>query len=305
MSVTDEIAQDAGRTEGSPERPGARLKKARETRGLDLAKVSAELRLSQRIVSALEADLYRELPEPAFVRGYMRRYAQLVQLSPDDIAARFDQAYAADAETPPPDARASNPLQLIDSLTRRRLPVGRLLGWLSLLLVLVLAGGVFFSQLARPPALPVVEAVPAPVIDATVSVSERPASPAAPAVVVSPSAAVSGAMPTPTVLPAPTAPQSVVAVTPAAASVVAQVPAVGDRLVLALSAESWVSVRDADGRQLASSNIPAGRTLTLEGRAPFAVNLGNAPAVALSINGRAVDLVPHTRGAVATLTVNR
>ncbi|MFN3397914.1 MAG: helix-turn-helix domain-containing protein, partial [Sulfurimicrobium sp.] len=90
MSVTDEIAQDAGRAEGSPERPGARLKKAREARGFDVAKVSAELRLSQRIVAAIEADLYRELPEPAFVRGYMRRYAQLVQLSPDDIAARFD-----------------------------------------------------------------------------------------------------------------------------------------------------------------------------------------------------------------------
>lgn len=294
--------------EGSPERPGARLKKAREARGLDLAKVSAELRLSQRIVAAVEADLYRELPEPAFVRGYMRRYAQLVQLSPDDIAARFDQAYAADAETPPPDARASNPLQLIDSLTRRRLPVGRLLGWLSLLLVLVLAGGVFFSQLARPPALPVVEAVPAPVIDATVNVGERPAPPAAPAVVLAPTAPVSGATATPavpTVLPAPAAPQSVVAATPAAASVAAQASAAGDRLALVLSAESWVSVRDADGRELASSNVPAGRTLTLEGRAPFAVNLGNAPAVALSINGRVVDLAPHTRGAVATLTVNR
>ncbi len=288
MSVTDDIRQDAVPVDGTPERPGARLKKARELRGLDVPRVAAELRLSQRIVNLIEADSYGELPEPAFVRGYMRRYAQLVQLSPDDIACRFDQAYAADTETPPVDARPRNPVQLLGDLARPRLRVGRLLSWLSLLLVLILAGGVFWSQLDRQPAAPVAVVALPPEIDATVRPAERVAAPSPVGVpAVAPAAGV------PAVLPAPASPQSIVA------------PASGDRLLLVLSAESWVSVREADGRELASSNFPAGRTLTLDGRAPFAVNVGNAPAVALTINGRAVDLAPHTRGAVATLTVNR
>lgn len=291
MSVTDDIRQDAAPVDGSSERPGARLRKAREVRGLDVPKVAAELRLSQRIVNLIEADRYGELPEPAFVRGYMRRYAQLVQLSPDDIASRFDQAYAADTETPPVDARPRNPVQLLGDLARPRVRVGRLLSWVSLLLVLVLAGGVFWSQLERQTAMPAAVVALPPEIDATVRPATRAAPPSPVAVpVVAP---VSGAS-TPVMLPAPASPQSIVA--PATT---------GDRLLLVLNAESWISVRDADGRELAASNFAAGRTLALDGRAPFAVNLGNAPAVALSINGRAVDLAPHTRGAVATLTVNR
>lgn len=290
MSVTDDIRQDAVPVDGSAERPGARLKKAREARGLDLPRVAAELRLSPRMVGLIEADSYRDLPEPAFVRGYMRRYAQLVQLSPDDIASRFDQAYAADNETPPVDARPRNPVQLLGDLARPRLRVGRLLSWLSLLLLLVLAGGVFWSQLERQTAAPQAVVALPPEIDATVRPAERAATPSPLAVSVLTPAPAAG---TPAVLPAPASPQSIVA------------PAATDRLLLVLSAESWVSVRDADGRELAASNFAAGRTLALDGRAPFAVNVGNAPAVMLSINGRAVDLTPHTRGAVATLTVNR
>jgi cytoskeleton protein RodZ len=72
--------------------------------------------------------------------------------------------------------------------------------------------------------------------------------------------------------------------------------------VITLTAESWLSVQDAM-RSLVSELHPAGQTLTIKGQAPFQVNIGNAPAVSMTINGKPVDLRPHTKGAVATLTV--
>ena len=87
----DQINEESARDEADylSFMPGQRLKKAREVRGLTVDQVAKELHLSQRFVTAMEADAYKDLPEPAFVRGYMRRYAQLVKLSPDDIAGKF------------------------------------------------------------------------------------------------------------------------------------------------------------------------------------------------------------------------
>jgi cytoskeleton protein RodZ len=105
------------------------------------------------------------------------------------------------------------------------------------------------------------------------------------------------------ILPSPAGP----AVLPAPAPVAQALPVVStgaDTLVIVLAAESWVSVRDA--RQLLVSELKrGGQTLTLKGDAPFSVNVGNAPAVTLSLNGKAVDLKPYTQGAVASFTLKR
>lgn len=285
--------------------PGQRLQKAREVRGLSVDQVAQELRLSRRFVMAMEADDYKGLPEPAFVRGYMRRYAQLVMLSPDDIASRFDECYASDASTPEVDARPRNPIQLLGDIARPRLRVRRLLRWASLaLIVALLAGFLFWNGSRREPA-PVASLEMPAAQPASVAPVVTPVAVPAPAV---PATAVT-ATPGMNVLPQPSGPavlpQPVGAQSPAlpAAAVSAAVPA--DTLVVALKADSWVSVRDAAGHELAGALRKAGETLTLKGAAPFAVSIGNAPAAAVTINGRAVDLKPHTQGVVATLTVTR
>ena len=86
---------------------------------------------------------------------------------------------------------------------------------------------------------------------------------------------------------------------------VASVGADSDNLRIVLAQDSWLSVRDAAGRTLVSAVRKQGEILSLSGSAPFAVNVGNAAGVTMSINGKAVDLVPHTKGAVATLSVVR
>ena len=62
--------------------------------------VARETNLSLRYVQALEQDDYDVLPGPAFIRGYLRRYAQLVQLSPDTLVAVFDELWSSRAPAP-------------------------------------------------------------------------------------------------------------------------------------------------------------------------------------------------------------
>lgn len=274
-------------------KPGQRLKKARELRGMSVDQVAGDLRLSRRIIEGIEADEYAALPEPAFVRGYMRRYAQLVKLSQDDIAARFDQSYAADTATPEPDVRPRNPVQILGDLARPRLRPGRLLSWMSLVVLVLLFAGFFWSRQDSSPSAPEAENVVVPAIPLTQTAPHTTEATMADDVLPSPSG--------PAVLPAPVGAGVLAPALPVQPATVSG----EDALKLVLTAESWVSVRDASGRELASGVRKSGETLNLVGVAPFAVNVGNAPGVTVSINGRAVDLKPHTRGVVATLSVAR
>lgn len=286
-------------------KPGQRLKKARELRGLDVDQVVAELRLSRRIIEGMESDDYRELPEPAFVRGYMRRYAQLVKLSPDDIAARFDESYAADTATPEPDARPRNPIQLLGDIARPRLRLSRLLLWVSIAVVVLFVVGFFWSRQDDAPVSEVsasaATAVEAPVPVVTTVVTTVAAAPMAAETL---PADVLPAPAGPAILPMPVGVASAPVAEPVASSS-APSPIGADNLKVVLTQDSWLSVKDAAGRTLVSALRKRGDALELSGAAPFAVNVGNAAGVVMTINGKAVDLAPHTRGAVATLSVAR
>ncbi|MGL1395377.1 helix-turn-helix domain-containing protein, partial [Vibrio parahaemolyticus] len=83
-------------------------------RGQAVADVSRELNLPERFILAIEADDYAQLPELAFVRGYLRRYAQLVRLSPDEIVLRFEEHFASRGRVPEAAATGRvNPIQLL------------------------------------------------------------------------------------------------------------------------------------------------------------------------------------------------
>ena len=59
--------------------PGQRLRRIRQSKNLELSKVAAELHLRVPILQSLEADAFDRLPEPVFVRGYLRSYAIFAQ----------------------------------------------------------------------------------------------------------------------------------------------------------------------------------------------------------------------------------
>ncbi len=64
---------------------------AREAKGLTLAVVARKLRLSIATLQALESGRYEDLPEPIFVRGYLRSYARLLEMDEELLVAEYDR----------------------------------------------------------------------------------------------------------------------------------------------------------------------------------------------------------------------
>ena len=75
------------------------------------------------------------------------------------------------------------------------------------------------------------------------------------------------------------------------------------RMVLRAIQESWVDVRDARDNKLLYENVPPGRSIAIEGVAPFSVFLGNAEGVRVEFNGQNFDISRYKRGQVARFTL--
>jgi cytoskeleton protein RodZ len=67
--------------------------------------------------------------------------------------------------------------------------------------------------------------------------------------------------------------------------------------------ESWVEVRDGNGRRIFSQLNPAGTEQAVSGQPPLMLVVGNAAGVRLTHNRQPVDLGPYTKVDVARLTL--
>ncbi len=88
------------------ESPGRRLRVHRQSKGLEIARVAAQLHLRPSMVEALEHDQYENLPNPVFVAGYLRNYARVLGLDPEPIVASYR---AANPSLEPPPPRVTGP----------------------------------------------------------------------------------------------------------------------------------------------------------------------------------------------------
>jgi cytoskeleton protein RodZ len=70
--------------------PGGRLRLIREQNNMSVKHVADRLYLDARVIEALEADNYEKLPPTLFVRGYLRNYAKLMDISPESIMSSFE-----------------------------------------------------------------------------------------------------------------------------------------------------------------------------------------------------------------------
>lgn len=69
---------------------GRWLKARRDVLGLSLSQASDKAQMSEQTLQLLESELFLDLPEPAFAKGYLRRYAKHLSLNPDEVSAMFD-----------------------------------------------------------------------------------------------------------------------------------------------------------------------------------------------------------------------
>jgi len=247
------------------ESAGARLAQARERLGLSQEQVADKLKLDPYTVVALESDNYAPIGAVVFVRGFLRRYAALVGVAPDEIEALY--------------ARQPNPLRAPDLAhgavhsPNRESRRGALGPWptalLALALCLIALGWWAARREPSMPAAPGESAVP----------SAAPAGPAA-------SAAPAGNAPVaPAPVAAPGTPAAASAATAAALEALPRVP-----LQVHFRGESWAEVYDARGMRLMFGFGHADTTQALSGVPPFRLALGNVGATDVSVNGVAVAL---------------
>ncbi|RYZ33375.1 MAG: helix-turn-helix domain-containing protein [Myxococcaceae bacterium] len=112
---------------------GKYLSQQRELRGLSREDVSRETKIPPSLVAALEAGQVERLPERVFVLNYIRAYAQVIGLSPEEAALRYEEV---DRAVPAP-----SPVQLEKERRKRAYVI------LAAVLAVLLLGAVLFLVL--------------------------------------------------------------------------------------------------------------------------------------------------------------
>lgn len=223
---------------------GERLRAARIERGMTLEQVAAESRIPQRQLISIEAGDFASLPGRTYAIGFTRTYAKLVGLDPEAMAAQVRGELDADSIDPrhrPASFEPGDPA---------RVP-SRLLGWLSILAVVLVLAGLFaffrpyFTPAAELPSLVEQQQAEQRAADAARARAAAAAGPAA--------------------------------------------LAGGPVVFTAIADKVWVRFADAGGKQLLQKEMVQGETYTVPADAAgVTLTTGRPEALAISIGGRPV-----------------
>jgi Helix-turn-helix domain/RodZ C-terminal domain len=80
--------------EGTVLEIGSNLREARDRRGLPLTQIDADTHIRTRYLQALEEERFDLLPGAAYVRGFLRTYADYLGLNADLFVAEYDARFA-------------------------------------------------------------------------------------------------------------------------------------------------------------------------------------------------------------------
>lgn len=312
--------------EGLNPSPGRLLREAREAAGMSLEALADRLHLHKATLQALEEDRFGDLPEPPYVRGYLRGCAKALEMEPEPLLQAFrasGQPAGPEEEQPPGPVRG----RIESPAGLRRFSPGLLrIAIFGAVLALVIAGTWSLVTGGGTDG-------DAPASAGTTGVQDREEVPAITQEVPGSVAPTDAADPLPEPIPlqasgagddGPLAPEG--GGTGAAQAPGSEPPesgtdargddALGDgvpaitsgreeregeaspglvRMRMVFREDCWVQIADADGEALLSGLIRAGREHRLEGVAPIRVFLGNAPGVELTFNGRRVDTAGRAR----------
>ena len=297
--------------------PGEQLRAARLQQGLEIADVARQLKLFPRQIEALETDNFAALPSLVFVRGFIRNYARVLGLDAQPLLrmAGVTLEPAVAGPTPPVTAPKAEPVMaptappgddIVVPIPIAPAEPNRSWAWLIGAVVVVVVAGFGYGFLRQPSSNDTGAEVPvtlqpqpavgsgqeaAGMAPPTTTDAANPANPAA-------AGAAPGIAPTPAetaaAMPGKAIPD--VAADPSATGS-------GPAIHLSFSHAAWVEIRDRGGVVVFSQLSPAGAQRVVRGTPPFTLVVGNASGVAITYNGREVDLVPYTRTEVAHLTL--
>jgi cytoskeleton protein RodZ len=281
---------------------GGELASAREELNLSVAEVARHLKLSPAQVEALEAGAYERLPGRVFVRGFLRNYAKLVGVDPEPLVRRLEHELPEPrvVEEPPPPPQAVMPTG-----ERSRWP---LYAGIAGTIIAALAAYEFGFNSPEPTEAQTenAKAAPDPTSSASAGSSASAASSDSPGgSATDPGAAASASPPVTTSATVPTPGSGSTATAGGATQPQAAGPSDGSTRALhfRFEEESWVEVRDADGRVIFTKLNKAGTEERVTGLAPLRLVVGNARGVRLTADDQPVDLAPYTGASVARLTL--
>lgn len=294
-------------------RPGAgeALRRAREAKGWSVADLAARLKLPERYVTALEEGNSAVLPEPTFVRGYLRACAAQLGIPASDLVD--DQPAPATAPRPqvalePGPAGRSAHRSAGPRFRRRGFRLRRthfLAGGALLVVLLVWAGVVSRDDAFRPAPVSAVPVVPETRVAMDgATPTELPVALPVPPGDVPADAAGADAMAAPAVSPS-TAPAAAPATAdrPVAAPESRPVPSEG--LYLRFRGESWIEVKDVDNQVVHSGTGMPGDEITVTGQPPLTITLGVSSVVDLWWQGEQQNVTRFTRGGVGRVIVGQ
>ncbi len=288
---------------------GATLRAAREAKGWSVQEAGSRLRLMSRQIEAIEAEDFSSLGQPVFARGFVRNYAKLLGLDPDELLGRMAVVKLPGVQEPEslpftPDQEFWKSPWVLGGIAAVVLAVAIPLGlywWLTSDEVEPAAPAVVESPLPPPPPpAPMLEnPQPDAAVAATVPGQAIPEAGADAAVQADAAAGQAAAPPA-----SPSANSPALAASAQSASRPPAAPAPASGLRLQFDEISWVQVRDSSGQIVHSGLNPAGSAVEVAGKAPFYLVVGNAEKVRVIYKGETIDLKPFTSVNVARLTLS-
>jgi cytoskeleton protein RodZ len=286
---------------------GQRLRAAREARGLSCEDAAHRLKLRASVLQALETERYDRIGHGVYLRGYLTKYLQLLNL-PVVLA---DRVLKDHTEVPAlvTGGAVSHPRYLFQRYSGSALYL-ILTGVIIVPAVLLAMRGGFDSNLVHIAPLDTTEvpasipAVPDHGSDATNTANNAASAPdPAPAVaaVHAETPLIASMTPFPQAGPATT--NDIASVTNTSASV-GTIPPGQHGLRLTLAESSWVEITTTDGQKLEYGLLAAGSVRTYHSRQAMDVLVGNVNGATIEIDGDAQDLAPYRHANVAHFRLN-
>ena len=280
------------------------LRAAREKAGRSLSDVAAELKIRERYLEALETGDHARLPAPAYAAGFVRSYAEFLELDGRALAQAYRDQVGGEAITPD--------LHFPEPIAESRLP-GRalLLGGLAGVIAIYFGWVADFTDSGSGTATAGsrIDPVPARLEEVVRDTAQQATgtAPASPAVEDPGQRAAAGATPRDDQdAPAPAATTTAMRQGPAAAALPAAMLAHkgGGRVTVTATGDAWLRVVDAENHEVWSGVLRAGESWSPRSTADLRLMTSNAGAVVISVDGVALAPVGANGALVRDLVLD-
>ena len=276
---------------------GETLRRERLRRKVELAQIAVELKISSRMLEAIESDEYDKLPGGVFSKSFVRQYARVLGLDGDELATQFEQAaHLPELKNLAELRRPTHPPTGFARIEERRFSVGRprnaLPSLIAVVVVVLICSGIY-SWWQKSRQFAAMDRQTPHVIAQT----RQPRPPVRP----QPSAVISmTAKPAPS--QSPTASQPVAFQPGVPQPLVPEDSSLGSgavRVELVVAEPVWVSVQ-RDGRSIYQGELQPNEIRTLAANTEITLKLGNAGGLTILLNGKPIPS-PGPKGQVRTV----